>query len=89
MTTEYPAMSSVTVYTDFSTKGGRTSFYVGKDEGKHGSESTTEVSCSMITSFYVLRNNVSFRPTPTREKSWLSSELSSVSLVPPSKLILS
>lgn len=57
MTTKYPAMSSVTVYTDFSTKGGRTSFYVGKDEGKHGSEPTTEVSFSIITSFNVLRNN--------------------------------
>ena len=30
-------MSGVTVYTDYSSKGGRTAFYVGKKAHNHGS----------------------------------------------------
>ena len=46
MIAEKVAMSSATVYTDFSSKGGRTSYYLGKGAGEYGFEITSEVSFS-------------------------------------------
>ena len=57
-------MSGVTVYTDYSSKGQRTSFYVGKAAHKHGAEHT-----------YVVRQLSSFERFPLLEYSETKSNL--------------